>query len=539
MRIVLGQCDLQVGDVAGNFHKILDRAQYVARHGADLFVLPELAICGYPPEDLLLRRDFLDCCDEALMALARQSPVPLLLGHPQRRAGALYNAASLLRGGRIEASYAKHCLPNYQVFDEKRYFSEGSGELLFSLQGLRLAVRICEDLWCRDQPLLEQPGSADAVIILNASPFHRDKQREREALLQERAQAEGATLLYLNLVGGQDELVFDGRSAAVDQEGKLIGRAAAFAEDLLWVAGQPGNWQSSIASSPQGVEEVYQALTLGLADYTQKNAFPGVVLGLSGGIDSALTLAIAADALGSDRVHALILPSPYTAAMSVEDAVAEANALGVGFDILAIDGLFRAYQETLAPVFGDREPDVTEENLQARIRAALLMAYSNKFGHLLLTTGNKSEMAVGYATLYGDMAGGFAPIKDCPKTLVYELARWRNQQGSVIPKRVLERAPSAELAPGQTDQDSLPPYGLLDEIIMAFVESGQSRREILAQGVPAADLDRTIRLIERSEYKRRQAAPGIRISSLAFGRDRRYPISNGFRAEAPLCGEEK
>ncbi|MEY2342585.1 NAD+ synthase [Acidithiobacillus sp. IBUN Pt1247-S3] len=545
MRIALAQCNPRVGDVAGNAAQILALAQEAKGQGAGLLVAPELVLSGYPPEDLLLRKDFLDCCDRALDGLARACPLPLVLGHPLRCDGRLYNAASLLRSGRVEASYAKHCLPNYQVFDEKRYFHPGDGELIFSVDGLRFALRICEDLWCHEMPLLSNPGNADAVLVLNASPFHRAKQAEREGILRQRAQEADAAVLYVNLVGGQDELVFDGGSCGVDAQGRLFARAQAFAEELLFVeveeeAGSNRQWQgAALAPELEPVAETYTALQTGLRDYVQKNGFAGVVLGLSGGIDSALTLAIAADALGAERVHALILPSRYTAAMSIEDAEAEAKSLGVGYDIIPIDELFAAYLETLAPVFAGRSADVTEENLQARIRGGLLMAYSNKFGHLLLSTGNKSEMAVGYATLYGDMAGGFALIKDCPKTLVYDLVRYRNGQGRVIPQRVLERPPSAELAPGQTDQDSLPPYDVLDSIIHAYIERGEGRAEIIARGIPAEMVERALRLIDRAEYKRRQAAPGVRISPLAFGKDRRYPISNGFRTWDPDCLQEQ
>ncbi|MDD3759392.1 MAG: NAD+ synthase [Acidithiobacillus sp.] len=542
MRIALAQCNPRVGDVAGNAALLLQLAREAQAQGAALLVAPELVVSGYPPEDLLLRNDFLDCCAQALETLARDCPLPLLVGHPLRRDGRLYNAASLLRGGRIEGSYAKHCLPNYQVFDEKRYFHPGDDELIFTLEGLRVALRICEDLWCNELPLLSEPSTADAVIVLNASPFHRAKQAERERVAARRAREAGAAVLYANLVGGQDELVFDGASFAVDTRGQVIARAPAFASELLMLEVEVSSkqWQGGpVAPELSPVAEVYTALQIGLRDYVQKNGFSSVVLGLSGGIDSALTLALAADALGAERVHALILPSRYTAAMSIEDAEAEARKLGVGYDIIPIDGLFDAYLETLAPVFAGRAADVTEENLQARIRGALLMAYSNKFGQLLLSTGNKSEMAVGYATLYGDMAGGFALIKDCPKTLVYELARYRNGQGEVIPPRVLERAPSAELAPDQTDQDSLPPYGVLDAIIHAYIERGEGRTEIIARGFPAATVERTLRLIDRAEYKRRQAAPGVRISPLAFGKDRRYPISNGFHPWDPDCLQEK
>jgi len=543
VRIAIAQRNLWVGDVAGNVRRLLQVAEQAQRAGAELLVTPELALCGYPPEDLLLRRDFLDCCDAGLQDLARASPLPLLVGHPQRHGGALYNAASLLQGGQIVVSYHKHCLPNYRVFDELRYFRAGQQAVVLPLGGILLAVLICEDIWCDDDALAaSQALGAELVVVLNASPYHRGKQSEREALLAERARRAQLPLVYANAVGGQDELVFDGGSFAVDAQGRLQGRAAQFREDLLLLdltRAAAGTVRVQSATPPvpilDDLAEVYEALLLGLRDYVEKNGFPGVVLGLSGGVDSALTLAIAADALGPERVDALIMPSPYTADMSIEDAQAEAAALGVRSHLLPIHELFAQYRRSLGDLFVGRPVDTTEENLQARIRAALLMAFSNKFGPLLLTTGNKSEIAVGYATLYGDMAGGFALIKDCPKTLIYALAQYRNGRGPVIPERVLTRAPTAELAPDQTDQDSLPPYPELDAIISAYVEENRSLTEIVAAGHDPATVERVLRLIQMAEYKRRQGAPGVRISPLAFGKDRRYPITNGFRPWAPQC----
>ncbi|WP_291511580.1 NAD+ synthase [Acidithiobacillus sp.] len=548
MRIAIAQSNLWVGDVAGNVRRLLEMAEKARGSGAELLVTPELALCGYPPEDLLLRRDFLDCCDAGLQDLARRCPLPILVGHPQRHGGALYNAASLLQGGQVVASYHKHCLPNYRVFDELRYFRAGQQAVILPLGSFLLAVLICEDIWCGDDALAaSQALGAELVVVLNASPYHRGKQREREELLARQARRTQLPLVYANAVGGQDELVFDGASFAVDATGRVQGRAPQFREDLLLLdIERSAAGTVAVCSSPtpaalplDDLAEVYGALVLGLRDYVEKNGFPGVVLGLSGGVDSALTLAIAVDALGPERVDALIMPSPYTAPMSIEDAQAEAATLGVRSHLLPIHELFTAYQHSLSETFAGRAADTTEENLQARIRAALLMAFSNKFGPLLLTTGNKSEIAVGYATLYGDMAGGFALIKDCPKTLVYALARYRNHRSPVIPERVLTRAPTAELAPGQTDQDSLPPYPELDAIITAYVEENRSMAEIVAMGHAPATVASVLRLIQMAEYKRRQGAPGVRITPLAFGKDRRYPITNGFRPWTPHCATEE
>ena len=535
MRIALAQVNCRVGDVAGNADRLLAAAAEAQAAGADLLVTPELALSGYPPEDLLLRADFLQVCDAALQRLATEAPLAMLVGHPQREQERLYNSASLLRGGRVEAVYHKHCLPNYAVFDEVRYFTPGAQSLVFTCAGLQCGVLICEDVWCGPGVAqAAQAQGAELLLVLNASPYHLNKQRAREDQVGALAAQGHLPIVYVNLVGGQDELVFDGQSFAVDQHGLLALRAPQCEEVLALLDIDKAHADIRLQAAgpmrplPAETAEVYDVLRLGVHDYAEKNGFPGVVLGLSGGVDSALTLAIAVDALGAERVHALIMPSRYTAEMSIADAEAEARSLGVRTDTISIEGPFNSYLETLAPLFAGRAVDTTEENLQARIRAALLMAYSNKFGHLLLTTGNKSEIAVGYATLYGDMAGGFAVIKDCPKTLVYRLARYRNSLSPVIPERVLTRPPSAELAPDQRDQDSLPPYEVLDAIIAAYVEEDRGAAELIAAGFSAETVTRVLRLIDRAEYKRRQAAPGVRISARAFGKDRRYPITNGY-----------
>ncbi|MBU2740570.1 MULTISPECIES: NAD+ synthase [Acidithiobacillus] len=535
MRVALAQCNVWVGDIDRNVALILKAAQEAKAGGADLLVTPELALCGYPPEDLLLREDFVQACAEAVKTLAAQTPLPLLLGHPQRVNTRLYNCASLLRNGQVEAVYHKHCLPNYAVFDELRYFTPGTQPLTFDCAGVSCAVAICEDVWCGSEVAqASRDQGAELLVVLNASPYHRHKQGEREGRLAALATQTQMPICYANLVGGQDELVFDGRSFVVDAQGRLVARgpicetAVILTDFEKTTQGLQVKGDTALIAAADTETEVYAVLTLGVRDYVRKNHFPGIVLGLSGGVDSALTLAIAVDALGAEQVHALIMPSRYTAEMSVADAIAEAQSLGVSYDLISIEPVFQAYLQTLAPLFEGRPVDTTEENLQARVRAGLLMAYSNKFGHLLVTTGNKSEIAVGYATLYGDMAGGFAVIKDIPKTLVYRLARYRNQHALVIPERVLTRPPSAELAPDQQDQDSLPSYEVLDAIIAAYVENDRSAAELIASGFAADTVQRVLKLIDRAEYKRRQAAPGVRISTRAFGKDRRYPITNGY-----------
>jgi NAD+ synthase (glutamine-hydrolysing) len=458
--------------------------------------------------------------------------IDVIVGYPKRQYGRLFNAASLLRGGKVTATYFKHILPNYGVFDEKRYFAEGSDPCVLDIMGTPVGVTICEDIWERGP--VEQSVNAGARLVLNinASPYHWRKGQERFDIVARRARDNGVPIVYLNLVGGQDELVFDGDSFVVDARGEMTQRAPAFEEGLHLVEIETGRRvapvPAQIAPDLSEEESVYGALVLGVRDYIGKNGFPGAVIGLSGGVDSALTLCIAVDAIGAPRVEAVMMPSRYTAAMSLEDARSQAEALGVKHSTLPIEPMFEAFLGALREEFRGKKPDSTEENIQARIRGTLLMAISNKTGRMVLTTGNKSEMSVGYATLYGDMAGGFAAIKDVPKTLVYRLAEYRNSIKPVIPRRVFERPPSAELAPDQKDTDSLPPYAVLDPVLERYVELDQSAEDIVAAGFDEAVVRRVLRMVDRNEYKRRQAAPGVRITPRAFGRDRRYPITSGY-----------
>lgn len=532
----MAQLNCVVGDIEGNAARILDAAETAHALGADLLVTPELALTGYPPEDLLLRPDFIRHCEQQLQLLANQLPaLSLIIGHPHLQNGQLYNAASVLQSGQVKATYHKHCLPNYAVFDEKRYFTAGSQACVVDISGVQVGITICEDGWCGDSPFVAaKAAGAQLLVNLNASPYHTDKQCLREDTLAGRARNVNLPLVYVNLVGGQDELIFDGGSFVLNAEGLITQRAPAcevgvFLASFEQVAGDLQPMPGPMAALAPIEEQVYAVLRLAIDDYVKKNGFRGVVLGLSGGIDSALTLAIAVDALGADRVEAVMMPSAYTSDMSLEDARAEAEILGVRYSVIPIGGIYKAFEDTLASEFAGLDADVTEENIQARIRGNLLMAISNKKGLMVLTTGNKSEMAVGYATLYGDMAGGYAAIKDVPKTLVYRLAQYRNQTACVIPERVITRPPSAELRPDQKDSDSLPPYDILDPIIEAYVEQDRSAAEITAMGYPEETVRRVLRLIDINEYKRRQAAPGVRISARAFGKDRRYPITNRYR----------
>jgi NAD+ synthase (glutamine-hydrolysing) len=534
LRIAIAQVNLLVGDVSGNAARVIERARTARAQGASLVVFPELTLSGYPPEDLLLRRGFLDRVDRELERIQRElRDIAVLVGCPQRAEGGLYNCALLIEGGGVRAVYRKRHLPNYSVFDEKRYFTPGTEPCVVPFHGLRLGVTLCEDIW-QDGPVEETAAAgAELLININASPFHLHRARERFEIVSARARRNHLPVIYANLVGGQDELVFDGASFVVDAQGALTQRLPHFEEAMALIEIVPGTPAVPLpgAIAPlQGEEQsAYQALVLGVRDYLGKNGFPGAVIGLSGGIDSALTLAIAADALGAESVHAVSMPSRYTAAMSVEDARAQADALGVRFDLIPIEPMFNAFLQQLAPVFAGRAVDTTEENLQARCRGMLLMAISNKTGRIVLTTGNKSEMAVGYATLYGDMAGGFAAIKDVPKTLVYRLARYRNDIAAAIPERVFTRPPTAELKPGQTDQDVLPPYEILDAILEMYVEEHRAPDEIVARGFAEKVVYDVIRRVDRNEYKRRQAAPGVRITRRAFGRDWRFPIASGWR----------
>ncbi|MBK8509747.1 MAG: NAD+ synthase [Candidatus Competibacteraceae bacterium] len=535
-RVVMAQLDFLVGDIAGNADKIIASAvEARERWQADLIVFPELTLTGYPPEDLLLRPGFIAQIEPALQRLRAQiAGIAAVIGCPITTPEGLRNAAVIVEDGELRMSYYKQLLPNYSVFDEKRYFVAGTEPGVTEIKGVKVGVTICEDVW-QPGPLAQAAkAGAQLLVNLNASPYHAGKGHQRLEVLRQRVEESRIPIVYVNLLGGQDELVFDGGSMVVGADGTLARRAPFFAAGLFPVDFQISADRlipvlDSVAAEPGAEEGIYQALVLGVRDYVQKNGFPGVVLGLSGGIDSALTLAIAVDALGAERVEAVLMPSRYTADMSNTDAELEAKALGVNYHLLPIEPAFQAFLQILQPLFAGLAADITEENIQARCRGVLLMAISNKTGKMVLTTGNKSETAVGYSTLYGDMAGGFAPIKDVLKTMVYRLAAWRNQQSPVIPQRVFDRPPSAELRPDQTDQDSLPPYEVLDAILQGYVEQDRSVEELIASGFERATVERVARLVIVNEYKRRQAAPGIRITPRAFGRDRRYPITSGFR----------
>lgn len=531
MKIAIAQINCIVGDISGNVDRIIQYAIEAKSLEATLVLTPELSLCGYPPEDLLMRADFLDACERALQVLAEKLAIKtpdmtVLVGHPHRVDKACFNAVSVLQDGEVLATYHKHVLPNYAVFDEKRYFTPGNDALVFKHHGVNIGVLICADVWESAPALASKAAGAELLVALNASPFHMDKQTARMENLRQRVAETGLPMVYANLVGGQDELVFDGASFVLDANGELMHELPAFETALAVVDIADGKPVAGTVVTPLSIEaSVYAALKLGLADYINKNGFPGVVLGMSGGVDSALTLAIAVDALGADKVHAVMMPSEFTADMSVDDAREMTDIVGVKYSELAIKGLFDKYLEALLPLFGEMPFDATEENLQARIRGMLLMAISNKFGSIVVTTGNKSETAVGYCTLYGDMAGGFALLKDVPKTLVYKLCHYRNSLSQVIPERIITRPPSAELRANQLDQDSLPPYYILDGIIEAYVERDLGREAIIGLGYPVTDVDKVIGLIDRNEYKRRQAAVGVRITHRGFGKDRRYPIT--------------
>ncbi|MGB8327875.1 MAG: NAD+ synthase [Steroidobacteraceae bacterium] len=536
LKLALAQLDFLVGDVDGNVTRVIDAARraHDVEH-ADLVVFPELALSGYPPEDLLFHRGFRRKIDSGLARIRSEiSGIAAIVGYPEYSGTQIFNSAALVQGGELAAVHRKSELPNYKVFDEKRYFAAGAQPTVVSVRGLRLGMLICEDVWEPEPAQLARSIGAEILIVVNASPYDVHKQRERERVVRQRALDVGLPIVYANMIGAQDELVFDGHSFAVDARGDIVMRAPAFEEGLftLEVARSPAGVElraAAIAPSPADEESVYRALVLGVRDYVTKHRFPGVVLGLSGGVDSALTLVIAVDALGADRVHAVMMPSRYTSQMSLEDAQAQAATLGVRYSVIAIEGMFVATLAALRDELGDRPPDATEENIQSRCRMLILMALSNRTGRMLLTTGNKSEMAVGYATLYGDMAGGFAPIKDCSKLLVYRLAAYRNTISPAIPLRVIERPPSAELRPNQKDTDALPEYAVLDPILEAFIEEDLSVDEIAARGFDRATVGRVLDLVKRNEYKRRQAPPGVRVSRRAFGRDWRYPITSGYK----------
>ncbi len=575
LRVSLAQINPTVGDIRNNLERIKSAVDYAVGLDSDLVVFPELAITGYPPEDLLLRPDFID---ENLKALRELTDFTagkniLVIAGFVDRTDDIHNAAALVHNGRLVDVYHKAFLPNYGVFDDKRYFMPGERFPVYLFRGIRIGVNICEDIWHPDGPLYYQSllGDAEVIININASPYHMGKWRQRETMLSTRASDNGVFVVYLNCVGGQDELVFDGGSVAFGPGGELVARAPMFQEGLFTLdldpglvmrqrvhdtrrreqktrCAEPGSVEEvEIDSSglpdrdralcflndpPSAEEEVWGALLMGTSDYMRKNGFKSVVIGLSGGIDSALVSVLAADAIGPENVLCLFMPSRYTSKESREDAFALAENLGIRITEVSIDGIFQSYLDCLSPHFSGREPDITEENIQARIRGNLLMAFSNKFGHLVLTTGNKSELSTGYSTLYGDLSGGFAPLKDVTKTLVYRLARFRNSRSPVIPERMFSKPPSAELKPNQTDQDTLPPYETLDPILQLYIEEDVPPSEIIGRGFDPQTVRKVIRMVDSSEYKRRQAPPGIKITERAFGRDRRMPITNRF-------GEEK
>ncbi|MEK0434817.1 MAG: hypothetical protein RL369_866 [Pseudomonadota bacterium] len=532
--VALAQINSIVGDLVGNCARIVEAAHRAAGEGADIVLTPELSLVGYPPEDLLLRESFYAKSHTALQQLAEQlaefKGLYVIVGHPLREAnGQQYNAASVMLDGAVIHTYRKHALPNYTVFDEKRYFSAADDVCIFDVKGTRFAINICEDTWYADMPRKAREAGAQVMLVLNASPFHMHKQHLRIDTLRDTVSKQQLAMVYLNLVGAQDELVFDGASFVLDSAGELCAQLKPFEEDFALVSFNDGMPERlPLRDTPSLEAQVYAALVLGVRDYVGKNGFPGAIIGLSGGVDSALTLAIAVDALGKEKVRAVMMPSPYTAEISWIDSRDMAARLGVRYDEIPIASCFDAFRDALQPLFAGLSEDTTEENLQARIRGTLLMALSNKTGAIVLTTGNKSEMATGYCTLYGDMAGGYAVIKDILKTMVYRLCDYRNAISEVIPQRILTRAPSAELRPNQLDQDSLPPYEVLDGILRQYMEEGEGVAELLAAGYRKQDVDRITRLVKINEYKRRQAPVGPRITHRAFGRDWRYPITSKF-----------
>jgi NAD+ synthase (glutamine-hydrolysing) len=550
LKVAGAQIDLTVGDIGGNEERVSATMDRAVAAGADVLLLPELALVGYPPEDLVLRRDFVEANIAAMRRLARRSTaMTTIVGFLDFASGSgshgidstargVANAAAVLSGGEVTGVYHKVHLPNFGVFDEDRYFVVGADpDRVWDIGGVPTGVSICEDIWLPDGPPFQQARQGAKILLnINASPFHRGKSAEREEMLRSRAIAGGAAVVYLNLVGGQDELIFDGASVVIGADGELLHRSPQFEEDFFVVdvpVGEERVGSGAIAPPLGPTEEVYRALCLGLSDYCSKNGFDGVVIGLSGGIDSALTAAIAADALGPDSVWGVAMPSRFSSSHSVDDARALASNLGIRFELIPIDDVYAAHLDSLAGVFAGTEFGVAEENLQARTRGATLMAISNKHGPMVLATGNKSEMAAGYATLYGDMVGGYSVLKDVFKTLVYELARWRNKDGEVIPQSTIDKPPSAELRPDQKDSDTLPPYEVLDAILERYVEDDMGVAEIVADGYDAATVLAVARMVDRNEYKRRQAAPGVKITTKAFGKDRRLPITNRYRPTGP------
>ena len=537
MKLCMGQINTLVGDWEGNAEQILTVCRDAAEQASDaVVVFPELTLTGYPPEDLLLRPSVAERSDAILARLCAELPADLwvIIGYPKKTEQGLYNAAGVIHKGAVVAEYFKQFLPNYQVFDEKRYFTAGSEPCVLDIDGVSVGLTICEDIWNPDPAAVAKAAGAELLINLNASPFHRGKRRERWDLVSQRAVFNAFPIVYVNQVGGQDELVFDGGSFAVNADGELAAVAPEF-EDGAWWLDIDSSTGVVITDGPHSepldeLAAIWEALVVGVRDYVNKNGFPGVVLGLSGGIDSAVTVALAVDALGAERVHAVMMPFRYTASMSIEDAEEEARALNIAYRSISIEPLYEGFMASLSDEFSGLPANITEENLQARCRGVLLMSISNKKNLLVLTTGNKSELAVGYSTLYGDMAGGFDALKDCPKMLVFALARYRNTVSQCIPERVITRPPSAELAPDQKDEDSLPPYDVLDAIIEWYVERDASPADIVAQGFNQDDVAKVVRLIDLNEYKRRQAPVGVRITQRGFGRDRRYPITWAWRS---------
>ena len=533
--IVLAQLDLAVGDISGNTKLIIDSCEKAKnQHNADLIIFPELSISGYPPEDLLLHSGFKRRINDALNSIKDEvAGISALIGFPDYSDDSIYNACAVFRGKEEIVKYRKEALPNYSVFDEKRYFTSDEQPTVFELKGKKIGINICEDIWHKSAAMKAKESGADLIIVINGSPYEKDGQSKRENIVKQRALQTDLPIVYLNMIGGQDELVFDGASFVMSKNGEIKYRATSFEESMdLFEFDLINNEcvpiKSNISSKLSVAESVYKALVRGTKDYIEKHKFSGVVMGLSGGIDSALTLSIACDAIGSDKVRAVMMPYLFTSAMSLEDAQCQADTLNIKYDILPISSLYDSTVDLLQPIFLNSEKDSTEENIQSRARGLLLMAISNKTGSMLLTTGNKSEMAVGYATLYGDMAGGFAPIKDCTKTMVKKLAKYRNTISEVIPNRVIEREPSAELRENQHDSDSLPPYDVLDPILEAFIEEDLSVEEIVERGFERETVTSILEMVKRNEYKRRQAPPGVRISNRAFGRDWRYPITSGY-----------
>jgi NAD+ synthase (glutamine-hydrolysing) len=537
LNLLMAQMNTLVGDFTGNTDRVIETISRArGRDGITVVVFPELTLSGYPPEDLLLRPSVERRVGQSLDRIldAVEGELYVVIGYPRRESGALYNVAGVLHQGAIVGEYRKQELPNYQVFDEKRYFTAGDKPCVLDIAGVRVGLSICEDIWEEAPTRQTAAAGAQLLININSSPYHRGKREERWELVSRRARESGFPIVYVNQVGGQDELVFDGGSFAVTAQGEVVAAAPNFEEGEYWLEAEFADESAvisglSVAPPLDELAATWQALVLGVRDYVDKNRFPGVVLGLSGGIDSAMTLAVAVDALGPQRVEAIMMPFRYTSSMSVEDAAQQSQTLGVNHRVISIEPIYEAFMASLSQEFAGYQTDTTEENLQARCRGVLLMSISNKKGLLVLTTGNKSEMAVGYSTLYGDMAGGFDVLKDVPKTLVFELCRYRNTLGPCIPQRVIDRPPSAELAPDQKDEDSLPPYDVLDRILELYVEQDWSAQEIIASGMDEEQVRRVLRLVDINEYKRRQAPIGVRITRRGFGRDRRYPITSAWK----------